>query len=805
MVQVKRLTLCLVALCVAATLGLVGCTPGAPSVTATATLVPRSTSAATVTRTLPPSATSTPLPPTATLAATATPPPPTSTLPPPTSTPPPPTSTTTPTPAATATRTPKPTPTPFRLTTTPVPHSERSITAQNVFQVTELAVWETNRRDAEVVFSPDGRFFAITARRGIHLYDAETLEAVRVIPTETGAQGIAFSADGELVGAGRSLTAGPATVWRVSDGELVASIKLDPEHLISDGVCSVAFSPDSTMLAAGAYHGQVYLLRLADGEVIRVLGNEGDSEIRVAFSPDGSTVAAATDEGYVRMWRVADGVRVSYQDRGGHKEGDVAYSPDGSLLAAVTSLDQIDLWDGHDGAHLRTLIGHADYVICAAFSPDGSLLVSGGWDKMVRFWRVSDGALLHTLPGSIQDVAFSPDGRLVVSTSSDYGVRFWGIDPARPADEATPTPTAVPTSPAPEGPFHRIAGADGLPPGEIHDLWAAPDGDLWLVTQTGIYAYSDGNWRSLYSGVADRVLGADEGGCIWALLGHGFRIAAYTEDTWTIYGPDQGWQQGHAGKLVTDRQGGLWTVVGEEIRRFDPNAQVWSVVATADEAFGPLDEPVEPGRFLTDIVIDKASNVWVGSCTHSGIVIMGQGVRWFDGERWNGPGETEGQCVYDIEVDSSGRVWTGGFDALHVYDHAMGSWSSIALPPWERTQLVDTFALDEAGDPIVTFTRFGGAGPWHSTAIYALHDGTWVEVFDPGTDFPVPFFASAPDDAFWVYALGPIYRVADGERHEIGSVPCYYCERMIVDGSGRLWIAGEGSAGTSLWWYVPKE
>jgi WD40 repeat protein len=686
-----------------------------------------------------------------------------------------------------------------------VPRPERPITAQSAFQVTELASWETNRRDAEVVFSPDGRFLAITALRDIHLYDAETLEMVRSIPTKTGAQGVAFSADGELLGAGWSLTGGPATVWRVSDGEPVAAIELDPEHLVSDGVYAVAFSPDGTVLAAGAYHGQVYLVRLADGEVIRILGEEQNPLVRVAFSPDGSTVAAATGKGVLRMWRVADGAQVSYQGRRGFRAGDVAYSPDGALLAAVSSLDQIDLWDGHDGAHLRTLIGHTDYAICAAFSPDGSLLVSGGWDKMVRFWRVSDGALLHTLPGSIQDVAFSPDGRLVVSTSSDYGVRFWGVDPARPVDEPTPTPTVLPAPPAEAGPFHRIAAADGLPPGEINDLWAAPDGDLWLVTQTGIYAYSDGSWRALYSGIANRVLGTDADGRIWALLGDGFRIAAYAEDAWTLYGPEQGWGQGYASKLVTDRQGRLWTVVRDEVRGFDPNAGTWLTIVTDDELFGPLDEPVEPGRFLTDIVVDAAGNVWVGGCTHSGIFIYGQGVRWFDGERWNGPGATEGQCVHDIDVDGAGRVWTGGFDALRVYDPPTGSWSSVALPPWERTQLVEALALDEAGNPIVTFTRFAGAGPWHSTATYALQDGTWVEIYDPFDYIPFPLFTLAPDGTVWVWAGGPVYRMADGERQEIGTVPCYYCERMAMDGSGKLWIAGEGSAGISLWWYVPGE
>jgi hypothetical protein len=253
--------------------------------------------------------------------------------------------------------------------------------------------------------------------------------------------------------------------------------------------------------------------------------------------------------------------------------------------------------------------------------------------------------------------------------------------------------------------------------------------------------------------------------------------------------------------MIADQQGRLWTVIGEEVRRFDPETQRWYIAATADEVFGPLDEPVEPGRSLTGLALDEAGNVWVGNCTHSGIVITGQGVRWFDGEHWHGPGATEGQCVYNIAVDGAGRVWAGGFDALHIYDPATGAWSAVPLPPWERTQLVDRLTLDWRGTPIVSFTRFSGAGPWHSTAIYRLLAGEWVEVYDPGTDLPFTFFAFGPYGTVWVLAGGPLFRVGDGTAQEIGSAPCFRCTDMVVDGTGRVWIAGETASGPALWWY----
>ena len=117
--------------------------------------------------------------------------------------------------------------------------------------------------------------------------------------------------------------------------------------------------------------------------------------------------------------------------------------------------------------------------------------------------------------------------------------------------------------------------------------------------------------------------------------------------------------------------------------------------------------------------------------------------------------------------------------------------------------VVDAFVLDETGNPVVAFTRFGGAGPWHSTAVYRLQDGDWIEVYDPGTDFPIPLFAPAADGAIWIVAE-TIYRVADGQQVEMGTLRGI-ARHVAVDGSGKLWIGGEGGLGPALWWIAPEE
>jgi hypothetical protein len=690
------------------------------------------------------------------------------------------------------TRVPTQTPTRRPPTSTPAPLPETPISADNARLVAQVERWSGWTGGSRIAFSPDGRLLAATSPEGVHLVDAATLEEARFIRTEFRPYDLAFSRDGENLVTCASI--GRVHVWQESDGELLRTLRVSG----SGSVESVALSPDGETIALGTRNSEVVLMRLADGEVLHTLELNRGTVIDLAFSPDGLRVAAATSKGRVGLWRVADGALLSNQTRAVSADGCVAFSPDGALVAVAWGGEQVDLWDAGSGAPLRSLFGHTDRVQSAAFSPDGTVIATAARDHTVRLWRASDGGLLHTLEGHtrpLAQVAFSGDGALLVTSATDDTIRFWGVGPAPAVGETTPAPTSTPT---PAGPFQHI----DVPPGEIRHLWVAPDGDLWLVGETGIFARADAGWLPVHEGTANRILGTDDAGQVWAVLSDGYRLGSFDGTSWTVYGAEQGWEPGDAHGLVSDRLGRLWTLSGEELRRFDPQSQTWTTLTATDAGFEPLAEPVEPGRALTDVALDGAGNVWVGSCIESGIVIWGQGVRWFDGERWSSSEDTAGQCARDIDVDEAGRVWIGGFDALIRYDPAAGSWSRIPLPPWERTQLVDGIALDAAGNPWVLFTRFGGAGPWHSTAIYALDGGTWVAVSDPNDYLPLQF-AFAPDGTAWVCADRVVLRFSDGEGEIVGSVPGY-SHQVAVDGAGRVWIAGEGASGAALWLFAPR-
>jgi WD40 repeat protein len=212
----------------------------------------------------------------------------------------------------------------------------------------------------------------------------------------------------------------------------------------SSMLCSVAFSPDSKLLASGDHDGTIKLWDTATGMLKHTLKGQGHRYYSVIFSPDGQHLASATHYG-IELWYPDTGVlKGNLLRRYGIRS--IAYSPEGRLLACGASHGIIMILNSVTGALEHTIQGHtlpmrargrAVYrgsVDCVAYSPDGQLLASGSSDETIKLWDSATGALRHTLEvetfysAAVFGIAFSHDGRTLASAHGDAGIMRWDPD-----------------------------------------------------------------------------------------------------------------------------------------------------------------------------------------------------------------------------------------------------------------------------------------------------------------------------------------------------------------------------------------
>ncbi len=275
-----------------------------------------------------------------------------------------------------------------------------------------------------VAFSPDSRTIASVVGDGTYcLRDARTGVVRRTLRGPGHAlTAVAFSPNGRVL-AGTN-EEGSLMVWDTRTAELKQTFKVDAGTLF--------FSPDSRLLASWSVQYGSLTLKQWDArtwQVKRTLSKPDLHATSVAFSPDSKMLATGCADEAVKICNIQTGaVRLLP----GHSDprrtmnstdleqnvfemtNGFALSPDG-LTAAMGNGKTIYLWNTQTGEMRQSLIGHPGIVNSVAFSEDAKTIASGSQDT-VRLWDAQTGKLKHRLTGStegVRSVSFLSDGRTV--------------------------------------------------------------------------------------------------------------------------------------------------------------------------------------------------------------------------------------------------------------------------------------------------------------------------------------------------------------------------------------------------------
>ncbi|HEX7498378.1 MAG TPA: hypothetical protein VF344_07945 [Candidatus Limnocylindrales bacterium] len=211
----------------------------------------------------------------------------------------------------------------------------------------------------------------------------------------------------------------------------------------ADPVLALAWSPDGSVLASGAVHfpaaaagalvqlpGVVRLWR-PDGTRIASMGTEltGGKFLNLAWSPDGTMLAAGAVD--YRTWH-ADGSPVGVLRTGGSPAWAMAWSPDSIAVALGDENGSLQLVSPQGDSIAQThYVGDVNSV---SYSPNGTGIVIGQ-NTEVQFAHPDD------LPGPVWKVpaaaqgrsAWSPDGQRLAIAISD-GIALLNADGSALAD-----------------------------------------------------------------------------------------------------------------------------------------------------------------------------------------------------------------------------------------------------------------------------------------------------------------------------------------------------------------------------------
>ena len=196
--------------------------------------------------------------------------------------------------------------------------------------------------------------------------------------------------------------------------------------------------------------------------------NAGLAVVSLAFSPDSRVLAAGTayTDSEITLWDVV--AKVKLRNLAGHRGFDAAsrslFSPDGKTRFRQRRPNDQTFWNTATWKEEITLIDHEDEVWSVGFSSDGKTLVSSGKDGSVYLWPAEIGRLKRG-PRSLQlgaptrlQLDASPDGKSIVAINGNGIVKSWDV--ATCPEEVRPGTIG----PATTSPF------SGLPPAKF--LWA---------------------------------------------------------------------------------------------------------------------------------------------------------------------------------------------------------------------------------------------------------------------------------------------------------------------------------------------
>ena len=195
-------------------------------------------------------------------------------------------------------------------------------------------------------------------------------------------------------------------------------------------ILSVAFSPDGKLWATGDADKNIYIWRVADGQLLTTCVGHTNWVRSVAFHPNKPILASGSNDNTIRLWDINTSQCIAILKGHRHQVWSLAFSPHGNILASASVDCTVRLWEVNSPDRPPTILQHSCWVVKVAFNNRGTIVASGSADKSVKLWDVDRGELLtdwRNIEHPVRSIDFSPNGETLAIGTDDQLVRLLDI------------------------------------------------------------------------------------------------------------------------------------------------------------------------------------------------------------------------------------------------------------------------------------------------------------------------------------------------------------------------------------------